>query len=558
MAGTEGEARLVAAARCGEPEALDELVSQYLPLVYNIVGRALPGRADVDDVVQETMLRMVRGLSGLRDDTAFRSWLVAVTMNQIRRYRQSLPVAVCALDELATVADPGADFADLTLIELGLTGQRKETVEATRWLDQDDRELLSLWWLVTTGHLTRAELVAAIGLDAHHVAVQVSRMKEQLEIARSVVRALTTEPRCDELTRSVHLWDGRPSPLWRKRLARHLRGCGYCGGLSAELVPAERLLVNLALVPLPLGLAALVAAHTAGQAVSMGYAMTASDGIRAARPVSHRRSRIPKHRARRPLTVFTGKPLVTAAAVAATVTAAMGIGALNSGSGGGRSTVGQERLDEADGETATTASIPPGHTTTPAVPPPAKPSPDKTAKPTPTPTPAHTQHPPSPTPRTPEPTPTRAVASPEAGSPEVAAAAQVLAVINQARADQHVAPLQALSGLESSAGTHNRTMDSGCGLSHQCPGEADFGSREHAAGVSWGSAGENIGSGGSIPSTTSAVAGMAVGITKSMLAEQPPNDGHRKNILNPGFHHIGIHVLHDSSGMLYMTQDFTD
>ncbi|MBD0741302.1 sigma-70 family RNA polymerase sigma factor [Streptomyces sp. CBMA152] len=554
MTGTEGDARLVAAARYGEPEALEELVSQYLPLVYNIVGRALPGRADVDDVVQETMLRMVRGLSGLRDDTAFRSWLVAVTMNQIRDYRQSLPVAVCALDELATVADPGADFADLTLIELGLTGQRKETVEATRWLDQDDRELLSLWWLVTTGHLSRAELVAAIGLDTHHVSVQVSRMKEQLEIARSVVRALATDPRCDELTRSIHLWDGRPSPLWRKRLARHLRGCGYCGGLSAELVPAERLLVNLTLVPLPLGLAALVAAHTAGQAVPVGYAMTASDGIRAAQPVSHRRTRIPKHRARRPLTVFTGKPLVTAAAVAATVTAAVGIAALNSSSGGGRSTVGQERLDETD--QTVTASIPPTHTTTPTTRPPAKPTPSKTGKPTPTPT--HTQHPPSPTPRTTEPTPTHAATSPEPGSPEEAAAAQVLAAINQARADQHVAPLQALSGLESSAGTHNRTMDSGCGLSHQCPGEADFGAREHAAGVSWGSAGENIGSGGSIPSTTSAVAGMAVGITKSMLAEQPPNDGHRKNILNPGFHHIGIHVLHDSSGMLYMTQDFTD
>jgi hypothetical protein len=39
---------------------VDELVAGYLPLVYNIVGRALAGHSDVDDVVQETMPRSSR------------------------------------------------------------------------------------------------------------------------------------------------------------------------------------------------------------------------------------------------------------------------------------------------------------------------------------------------------------------------------------------------------------------------------------------------------------------------------------------------------------------
>ncbi|PYC87638.1 RNA polymerase subunit sigma-70 [Streptomyces tateyamensis] len=139
-----------------------------------------------------------------------------------------------------------------------------------------------------------------------------------------------------------------------------------------------------------------------------------------------------------------------------------------------------------------------------------------------------------------------------------AAANQVLAVINQARAAQGVAPLQMLAGLQTSADAHNHTMAGGCGLSHQCPGEAAFGDREHAAGVQWGTAGENIGDGGPVADTTDAAAKMAVGLTNSMLAEQPPNDGHRRNILNPDFHHIGIELLRDSSGTLWMTQDFSD
>ncbi|MFF3500303.1 RNA polymerase sigma factor [Streptomyces sp. NPDC003247] len=50
-------------------------MADYLPLVYNIVGRAMDGHPDVDDVVQETMLRAVRGLPALRQPDRFRSWL---------------------------------------------------------------------------------------------------------------------------------------------------------------------------------------------------------------------------------------------------------------------------------------------------------------------------------------------------------------------------------------------------------------------------------------------------------------------------------------------------
>ncbi|MFE9426380.1 CAP domain-containing protein [Kitasatospora sp. NPDC006697] len=139
-----------------------------------------------------------------------------------------------------------------------------------------------------------------------------------------------------------------------------------------------------------------------------------------------------------------------------------------------------------------------------------------------------------------------------------AAADQVLTLINQARAAQGVAPLQMLAGLRVSADAHNHTMAAGCGLQHQCPGEPAFGARENAAGVQWGAAGENIGEGGPVANTTSAIASMAVGLTKSMLAEQPPNDGHRRNILDPNFHHIGIELLRDSAGTVWMTQDFSD
>ncbi|MET9828216.1 sigma-70 family RNA polymerase sigma factor [Streptomyces sp. NPDC006385] len=237
----------IAAAQAGDRQALDELVEGWLPLVYNVVGRALNGHADVDDVVQETMLRAVDNLGSLRDPDSFRSWLVAIAMRQIRdraRRRQT-----AHLDESA--AHEVTDFAELTVLRLQLEGQRREVAEAVRWLDDEDRQLLSLWWLEVAGELTRRELAAAAGISRQHAAVRVQRVKERLETARGIVRAL--DGACPDLRDLTARWNGRPDSVWRKRLARHIRGCGYCGDTRESVVPAERLLVGIALVPIPVG-----------------------------------------------------------------------------------------------------------------------------------------------------------------------------------------------------------------------------------------------------------------------------------------------------------------
>lgn len=237
----------VAAAQAGDRRALDELVEGWLPLVYNVVGRALNGHADVDDVVQETMLRAVGSLGTLRDPDSFRSWLVAIAMRQVRDRARRRPER--KLDE--QVPDGTADFAELTVLRLQLEGQRREVAEAVRWLDPEDRQLVSLWWLEVSGELTRRELAAAVGISRQHAAVRVQRLKERLETSRGIVRAL--DGACPGLRELTARWDGRPDSVWRKRLARHIRGCGYCSDSRDSVVPAERLLAGIALVPVPVG-----------------------------------------------------------------------------------------------------------------------------------------------------------------------------------------------------------------------------------------------------------------------------------------------------------------
>lgn len=560
------DATLVVAARDGAPDAVEELVGRYLPLVYNIVGRSLSQRADIDDVVQETMLRVVRRLSGLRDEHAFRSWLVAVTMSQVRQYRQSHRTPTSALGEAMDLPDPSADFESLTLIQLGLSGQRRETAEATRWMDEDYRELLSLWWLVAAGHLTHSELVQAIELDAHRVSVRVSRMKEQLDTARMVVRALAANPLCAELSSAASAWDGRPSGLWRKRLARHVRECVSCGALSRDLIPPERLLEGLSLVAVPAGFTAHILASSTGyEAMSANAAMPPSGG-------AHRRHGFPKHRAGGSFASLASKPVLTVGALSAAVATAIGVATVVPSKDMTAQTSPNQSLSVLDHNVAQMPSTPsasadssaastePPSTTSSVFTTPASTSataPHIHASSSQSPTISRTTSSATPstlgptapltTPSTPRPTPPTNPPSSTPGAPPseiMAREQQVLAMINQARAAHGLPPYVLLDGLNRAAAAHNLVMAGGCGLQHQCPNEPAPEDRDEAQGVKGLSGWENIGMGD------------PAAATRGMLAETPPNDGHLQNILNPTLKYAGI-AVYWGGGNWWMTQDFS-
>jgi uncharacterized protein YkwD len=134
---------------------------------------------------------------------------------------------------------------------------------------------------------------------------------------------------------------------------------------------------------------------------------------------------------------------------------------------------------------------------------------------------------------------------------------QVLGHINAARTKNGLSAYTLNTNLSKASALHNQLMIGGCGLSHQCSGEDGIGGRFSAQGVQWNSAGENIGYGSSGGSDADIIKA-ANGLTDSMLAETPPNDGHRKNLLSTGFKRIGLSVVRDSKGITWMTQDFVN
>ncbi|MFI5904768.1 sigma-70 family RNA polymerase sigma factor [Streptomyces cyaneofuscatus] len=527
---------LIAAARNGDQEAKDRLVAAYLPLLYNVVGRALNGHADVDDVVQETVLRMLRSLPELRDPERFRSWLVAIAMNEIRRHwreGQSGTVSAGRLDDAYDLADPRADFVELTILRLGLTGQRRQVAEATRWLDEDDRALLSLWWLETAGQLSRAEVAAALELSAQHTAVRVQRMKAQLEAARVVVGALAADPPCVLLEDILAGWDGVPSALWRKRLARHARECTVCSGHGSGLVPAEGLLVGLALVPV---------AGAAGGAVAPELLTTAAhltvDSAAGAGRAERRRGQVRRRRR-------------NSAIAAVVAVAALGTG----GAAVHLYTDGEERDATTlsagvptDGATLPTTAAPSPTRTAPSpsasassASPSASASPSKSPsrKPKPKPSPTKSTRPPAPSTAAPSPKPPPPPAP--APAPPASEGGQVLQIVNTERAKEGCGPVTSNDLLATAAQRHSADMASRDYFSHTSPDGTDPGDRITAAGYRWSTYGENIAKGQRTPA--------------DVMRSWMDSPGHRANILNCSFKEMGIGKV-DSGGGPVWTQKF--
>jgi uncharacterized protein YkwD len=140
---------------------------------------------------------------------------------------------------------------------------------------------------------------------------------------------------------------------------------------------------------------------------------------------------------------------------------------------------------------------------------------------------------------------------PVAGHENADVEARLLDSVNQARANAGVAALSIDPRIHSEALVHSEDMT--CyGMSHFVPPGTTPESRMAAAGVKFTWGGENIGWSG-MGSDWQKV----MWLFNMMMAETPPNDGHRKNILNPHFTRTGIGIyVENASARLWLTEDF--
>lgn len=174
---------LLVAARDGDRKALTALVERHQGRVYRFAMRTCGDPEDAREVLQETLLSMVRNLDGFRGDSSLSTWLYTVARNHcLQRHRTSkfAPQVIESLEADppdGTEADPEAAAASRE-IESALQ-------QAIAGLDERYGEVLVLR---DVEGRTAPEVAEVLGLSA-------SAVKSRLHRARMAVRAQLVKDR---------------------------------------------------------------------------------------------------------------------------------------------------------------------------------------------------------------------------------------------------------------------------------------------------------------------------------------------------------------------------
>jgi hypothetical protein len=120
---------------------------------------------------------------------------------------------------------------------------------AAAGLSERDRALLDLH---LRHGLEGADLGEAIGVEPAHAYVLLTRLRDQVErsLGALLVARLGRDD-CPDLARVLSDWDGRFSPLIRKRVARHVDTCEVCTAACRKLASPLALLASVPPMPAP-------------------------------------------------------------------------------------------------------------------------------------------------------------------------------------------------------------------------------------------------------------------------------------------------------------------
>ena len=152
---------LVAAAQSGQGIALDRLLRRHHPELARLLWRFARNSADLDDLVQETFLRVLRGLPRWHPDQPFLHWLRRIAVNVGRdHYRRDATRRRWTTEPIrpsseASNATPSFEAAD-PAPDPAARAAAAEVKAALDLLPPDDRTLLTLhhlegWDFATIG-----------------------------------------------------------------------------------------------------------------------------------------------------------------------------------------------------------------------------------------------------------------------------------------------------------------------------------------------------------------------------------------------------------------------
>jgi RNA polymerase sigma-70 factor (ECF subfamily) len=232
--------RLLANARQGDKQALEALLERHQPQVYRFGLKMCRDPEDAQDVLQDTLLAMARGVRDFRGASSISTWLYTIARSfciKKRRRSKFAPAQQRSLESDAAVEAgrlAGGDDPAETLAGKEVEQALEQAITA---LEPMYREVLLLR---DVEGLTAPEVAEIVGTSVQAVKSRLHRarlsVRERVAPLLGVAAAEPASGACPDvlLAFSQHLED-EISAAQCAEMERHLEGCPRCRGTCDSL-----------------------------------------------------------------------------------------------------------------------------------------------------------------------------------------------------------------------------------------------------------------------------------------------------------------------------------
>lgn len=200
------EFELLEAWRAGDPRAGDALLRRSFAALHRFFANKVDD--EVEDLIQRTLLALVRSRHAIREGASFRAYMFTVARNELYRYLRSRRRSRDALDFGAvSIADQGISPSAVVARQ----GEQQLLLSALRSIPLDLQVVLELhYW----EELTTAELAVALEVPQGTAKSMLRRAREHLEarlrrLARSGPELQRTLESLEEWARAIREAAGR-------------------------------------------------------------------------------------------------------------------------------------------------------------------------------------------------------------------------------------------------------------------------------------------------------------------------------------------------------------
>lgn len=159
-------------ARDGDADAFAELYSLVYKDLYRIAFVNLKNQHDASDVVSDTVLEAYSSIKKLRDEKAFKAWIIKILTVKIKKKQKEYIKNRDYREELDVLESVEQERSE----EINYNGL--EVMEEFAKLDEEDRLVLSLG--VVSGYKSE-EIAKMLGMSANTVRSKAARAKIRLK-----------------------------------------------------------------------------------------------------------------------------------------------------------------------------------------------------------------------------------------------------------------------------------------------------------------------------------------------------------------------------------------